>query len=73
MKVTAENAFYVPKGTFIISPSDEGYTLNYSADGETFSAWDTPTPADEVCMVVNAAPFTVYQLVGNASEVKVTF
>lgn len=69
MKIFGENPFSVPCGEFGISPSNEGYTLNYSADGEQFTEWSTATPSGEVLIVTNAPKHMIYKLVGNQSEV----
>lgn len=73
MKVIGENAFSVPANSFAISPSEEGYTLEYSADGVGFTAYADATPAGEVCVVNGAAKGMVYKLTGNQSEVFIQY
>ena len=58
-KVTSVN------GLFAIGPSSSGYTLNYSADGENFTAWDEATAANENVVVANAPFGMVFKLSGN--------
>lgn len=71
--VSGEKAFSIPTRSFAVSPSSEGYTLNYSADGVSYTAYTTATPANEV-LIVNGVPKSlVYKLVGNQSDVTVTF
>jgi hypothetical protein len=69
MKVQGEEVFSVPTERFAISPSNEGYTLNYSADGVNFTAIDEATPANEVGVFVDAPKGMSYKLVGNNSTV----
>ena len=72
-KVTGEEAFQVEAHSFAVSPSSEGYTLNYSADGVNFTPWGEATPADENLSVTNFARGMYFKLVGNASEVTITY
>ena len=73
MIVNGENQFQVLAHSFAVSPSAEGYTLNYSADGITYSAWDEATPANEVLVVNGIAKEMYFKLVGNASNVNITY
>lgn len=68
MKITGNTPFSVPVGAFSISASAEGYTLNYSADGESFTAWQKSTPSNEVLIVTNFPAHLTYKLEGNESE-----
>lgn len=72
MKVNGETPFQVPQDKFSVSPSSEGYILNYSADGILYTAWPEATPANEV-LVVEAARDMFWKLAGNASEVNVQY
>ena len=69
--INAEEQFQVLVSSMIISPSNEGYTLNYSAAGENFTARSEATPAGESCIVNGIADGTYFKLVGNQSEVVV--
>lgn len=71
--IQGEQIFRVPVSNFAISPSASGYTLNYSADGENFDAWDEATPADKNEIVTNAPCGLWYKLVGNTSDVKLQY
>ena len=71
MKVTAENVFSVPANFFGISGSNEGYTLNYSVNGDDWAEWDEATPANQTLFVANCPKFMKYKLVGNNSEIEV--
>ena len=73
MKIQGEKPFQILAHSFAVSPSAEGYTLNYSADGIDFTAWADSTPADEVCMVINVAKGCYFKLVGNNSEVNIQY
>lgn len=72
-KIQGEQGFQVNAHSFGISQSNEGYTLNYSADGRTWTPWTEATPANEDCFV-NDFPFGAYfKLVGNNSEVQIIY
>lgn len=73
IKVTGEAVFQVNAHIFGITPSNEGYTLNYSDDGVHFTEHDEPTEAGKTETVVNAPIGRYYKLVGNASSVQITF
>lgn len=73
MKVQGETIFYIPSNEFAISPSAEGYTLAYSADGVNFTNYEEATPAGET-LVVNGIPkFMKFKLVGNNSTVTIQY
>ena len=70
MKTIVNEAPFQVNGTnFAVSPSASGYTLNYSADGKEYTAWEEATPAEEVLVVNGAVPGMYFKLVGNTSEV----
>lgn len=73
MKVSNEQVFGVPTTSFGVGYSLSGYTLEYSADGENFTPWHEPTPANEV-LIVNGAPkgFS-YRLKDNVGDVYVQY
>ena len=73
MKVQGEQIFSIPQTSFAISPSAEGYTLAYSADGINFTENDESTPAGETLVVNGCAKFMKYKLVGNQSEVLIQY
>lgn len=65
--IDGDKPFQTGINSFVISPSNEGYILNYSADGYTYTAWEEETPANEV-LVVNGAPAGMFfKLIGNNS------
>lgn len=66
--VNKESKFSVDSNTFSVSPTSSGFTLNYSADGENFTAWSEPTPANENLIVNGCARGQVFKLVGNTDE-----
>lgn len=72
-KITGERPFQVLAHSFGVSASNEKYTLNYSADGITWTEWDEPTPANEVLFVTNVPKSCYFKLVGNNSEVTITY
>lgn len=72
-KITGEKPFQILAHSFAVSPSSEGYTLNYSADGVHFTAWEEATPANETLVVNGVAKQMFFKLSGNASEVEITY
>lgn len=73
MKITDEQVFGIPTNSFSVGFSTTGYTLNYSADGQNFTAWEEATPANEV-LVVNGIPKGMgFKLVGNTGDVFIQY
>ena len=67
-KINKAESFQIPADKFIIGPSASGYTLNYSADGITWTAWSDSTAANKNQVVVGI-PFNTYvKLAGNTSD-----
>lgn len=73
IKIQGEQPFQVLAHSFSCSPSEEGYTLNYSADGIDYTAYTEETPANEVLIVNGIAKNMFFKLVGNNSEVNVCY
>lgn len=71
--ITGENQFQILAHSFSVSPSNEGYTLNYSADGVNFSAWPDATPANDTLVVNGIGKNMWFRLNGNASNVTITY
>lgn len=73
MKVEKEQVFGIPTTSFGVSASTSGYTLAYSADGETWTNYTEATPANEV-LIVNGTPkgFS-FKLVGNTDTVYIQY
>ena len=72
-KITGDTPFQVLAHSCAISPSAQGYTLNYSADGINYTAWDEATPANENLIVNGLAYGTYLRLSGNTSEVVINY
>lgn len=74
MRITINGAqpFQVLATNFSIGPSNEGYTLQISADGRNFSDLFT-VPANTTRMVTSVANGSTYRLNGNNSEVVVNW
>lgn len=72
-KVSGETAFQVMSHSLIIGPSESGYSLAYSADGENFTEYSEPVPAGQNCIVNGVAFGTYIMLSGNTGEVSVSF
>lgn len=71
-KVNGEAPFQVLASNFSIGPSNEGYTLQISADGNNYSDLFTVGP-DTTRMVTGVANGSFYRLSGNESEVSVNW
>lgn len=71
--ITGENQFQVLAHSFSVSPSNEGYTLNYSADGVNFTPWTEATPAEETLVVNGIGKNMWFKLAGNQSNVTITY
>lgn len=73
IKVKGEETFQILAHSFAVTPSAEGYTLNYSANGVEYTAWEEATPANEVLVVNGVAKLMYFKLVGNQSDVEINF
>lgn len=73
IKVNGENAFQVLAHSFAISPSSEGYTLQYSANGIDYTDWEEATPANETLVVNGVAKLMFFKLKGNNSNVDINY
>lgn len=73
IKVNGDDAFQVLAHSFGVSPSSNGYTLEYSADGIDYTDWDEATPANENLFVINVPKFSYFKLKGNNGEVTVIY
>lgn len=73
MKVTNDEIFGIPTNSFAVSASETGYTLNYSADGESFTAYDKQTPAGEVLIVNGTPKGMTFKLDGNVGDVYIQY
>lgn len=71
-KITGEAPFQVLATNFSISPSQEDYTLQISADGTNYSDLFTVS-AGQTKMVTNVANGSYYRLKNNASEVSINW
>lgn len=73
LKISGETPVQILAHSFIVSQSQSGYTLNYSGDGITWTAYSDATPANEDLNVFGIAWGTYIKLVGNTSEVVINF
>lgn len=67
-KINKVSPFTVPADKFIIGASASGYTLNYSADGVTWTAWEEATPANYNQVVIGLPINSYVKLVGNNTD-----
>lgn len=73
ISVTGSEAFKVEAHSFMISASGQGYTLEYSADGEVFNAWDEPIPAMSNLPVINCPRGCYWKCTGNEDVLTISF
>lgn len=66
--VNGETPFDCAKSNLIIGPTSNGYTLNYSVDKETWTAYDKATPANENCIINGAVRGMWLKLAGNTDK-----
>ena len=71
--VSGETPFQIMAHSCAISPSEQGYTLQYSANGVDYTSWDEATPANENLIVNGLAYGTFLRLSGNTSEVVINY
>lgn len=71
--IVGEEPFQVLSHSFTVSPSESGYTLQYSADGISYTDYEKATPAGEVLIVNGVARGQYIRLKGNTSNVSVMF
>jgi hypothetical protein len=69
--ITKEEIFRCSGNAVAISATTSGYTLNYSVDGNTWTAWGEATPANEACVINGVVPGMYFKLVGNTDEITV--
>lgn len=63
--INGEEPFKCLKNTFAVAATSAGYTLNYSADKEVWTAYTQATPANETLIVNNVTPYMWFKLAGN--------
>lgn len=71
-KIKGEAPFQVLSSNFTISPSNEGYTLQISADGRNYSNLFSVS-SGVTRLVTDVAPNSYYRLLGNRSDVVVNW
>lgn len=71
-KITGEAPFQVLASNFSIGPSQQGYTLQISADGRNYSNLFS-VAANTTRMVTGVANGSFYRLAGNNSEVSINW
>ena len=73
LKVNGSEPFQINAHSFAVSPSNESYTLAYSADGEEFTNYSEETPSGQTLFVNGVPKSCFFKLVNNQSEVTVTY
>lgn len=74
IKITGEEPFQIPSAHSMgVSPSNEGYTLQYSVDGINYTDWEEATPANENLFVIGFPKYTFFKLDGNSSDVIIVY
>lgn len=72
-KVYGDKPFQVSARGFALSNSSTGYELYYSADGENYTKWKEPIPANETLIVTGSVNGCFYKCVGNTDELILTY
>ena len=70
--INGEQPFQIMAHSFSVY-SEDAYTLNFSADGENYTAWDEETPAGETLIVNGVAKNMYFYLEGNTTNATITF
>lgn len=73
LTVEGEAPFQVLAHSFTVSPSSDGYTLQYSADGINYTSYSEATPANENLIVNGIAWGQYIRLSGNTDTVIIMF
>jgi len=73
MIVKGESPFQVPGRAFAISPSLEGYTLNYSVDGVDWTAYEEATASGVTELVNCPVEGMFFKLAGNFTDVTIRY
>ena len=68
IKVNKEEVFRCYGSTMAIAATSVGYTLNYSVDGENWTAYEEAVPASENLIVTDMVQGMYFKLVGNADD-----
>lgn len=71
--VRGEAQFQVLAHSFSLSPSSEGYTLEYSASGNGWTAYPDAVPANEVLIVNGIAKGMFFRCKNNASDLDLVY
>ena len=64
-QISGATPFQCLAHSFSVSPSAQGYTLQYSADGVSYTSYSEETPANEVLIVNGIAAGMWFRLLGN--------
>lgn len=73
LKINGEKPFQILSHSFSVSPSESGYTLQYSANGIDYTDWSSSTPANDTLIVNGVAKGMFFKLKDNTSEVDIQF
>ena len=71
-KITGEAPFQVLAHSFSVY-TDSAFTLNYSADGEHYTAYEESTPAGETLIVNGVGKNMWFYLEGNSGEAIINY
>lgn len=73
-EITGEQPFSILNNGCSISPSEEEYTLQYSADGKKYTDWKESTPIGETLIITGLPLLPMYfRLKGNNSTVTINY
>lgn len=71
--LSGENPIQILSHSVAVSPTTNGYTFQYSADGVNYNSWSAATPANEILVVNHLAYGMFIRLSGNTESVTITY
>ena len=73
MKISGEKPFTTPTHSFAIGACDSEYTLLYSVDGSSWTAYDSACPSGTTAIVNFGIPNLLYKLSGATGDILVQY
>lgn len=68
IQINKEEVFRCKGVTMAVEATSSGYTLNYSVDGEKWSAYEDAIPANENLVISDGVNGMYFKLVGNTDD-----
>lgn len=73
IKIKDDHPFSIVGESFAVSDSATGYELQYSVNGENWTTYEEPIPANETLIVNGLSKELFYKLKGNVGTVTVKY